>query len=174
MSDNTIFHQKHQCLISALVGQKDQFSVSAYHRRSETDPDIESGPQGDLLIPPSRLQTLSANDLVCAPALLFVFSVKYRTKIMGKACCGSGIPARMTYAALERHQNQCSLTFSCPFDFKTLQISFELRNCTVFDRKKRRNTSNAVERRRCRLRSKFGDVIIRVNGTHQLFGHQYR
>ena len=128
-----LFHQKHQCPITAVVGQNDQFSDSTYHRRPEPEPDIESGLQGHLLIPLLRLQTLTSNDLVCVQQhclYSFFFSIKHRTKIMGKTCYGSRIPARtfifkgtiryvlrMTYAALERPQNQSSSLFWFPFDF---------------------------------------------------------
>ena len=46
-----IFHQKHQCLKTAIVGQNDQFLDSTYHRRPEAGPDIESGLQGCLFVP---------------------------------------------------------------------------------------------------------------------------
>jgi hypothetical protein len=61
-----IFHQKHQCPKSAVVGQNDHLSDSAYHRHPEAEPDIESGQQGCLFVPLTRLQTVTANDLVCA------------------------------------------------------------------------------------------------------------
>jgi hypothetical protein len=37
-----------------------------YHRYPEAEPDIESGLQGCLFVPLTRLQTVTANDLVCA------------------------------------------------------------------------------------------------------------
>ena len=77
-----IFHQKHQCPITAVFGQNDQFSDSAYHRRPEPEPDIESALQDSLLVPLPHLQMLTANDLVCTQQHClhsFVFPIKYRT-----------------------------------------------------------------------------------------------
>ena len=45
-----IFRQKRQCPKITVIEQNDQFSDSAYHRRSEAEPDIESGLQDCLLI----------------------------------------------------------------------------------------------------------------------------
>ena len=67
---------------TAIVRQNDQFLDSAYHRRPEPEPDIESVLQDHLLVPLPRLQTLTASNLTCAQQhclYSFVFSIKYRT-----------------------------------------------------------------------------------------------
>ena len=81
------FHQKHQCPITAVCGQNDQFSDSAYHRCPEPEPDTESALQDSLLVPLPHLQMLTANDPIRAQQhclYSFVFSIKYRTKITSK------------------------------------------------------------------------------------------
>ena len=51
---------------TAASDSYDQFLEGAYHRCPEHEPDMGSRLRGHLFISPLRLQTLTANDLVCA------------------------------------------------------------------------------------------------------------
>ena len=56
---------ENQCPKTAVVGQNDQFSDTAYHRRPEAETNVESGLQEYLFVAVPRLQTLTVNDLFC-------------------------------------------------------------------------------------------------------------